>query len=133
MITRIYNLKNNAITIKELNYSFILPIPFVKKFHNLLRLLLKDNSVIIISKDDFKKNSAHLLLLLSSKKSGLKGLILLLKFYENNCKQLGFENIEATVVNNRISSKIMIKNNWTFVSNHWYFGKNYLKTINYVN
>lgn len=122
-------LKKNKVSVRNIGFNFILPIPLVKLTSGLFRSFLNKDDVAIVSKQDLIHKKSHLSLLITSRRTTFWQMIRLLDEYECLCRKDGLEYIEATVVNKRIKDTLLKRLNWEFVSRHWYFGNNYIKKL----
>ena len=129
MTVKLLYLKNNEVSVRNIGFNFILPIPLVKLTSGLFRSFLNKDDAAIVCKHDLIRKKSHLSLLLTARGTTYRQFIRMLDEYERLCRKDGMEYIEATIVNKKIKNTLLKRLNWEFVSRHWYFGNNYIKKL----
>lgn len=119
---------NSKITITKWKWIIFIPIPLVKTLGLFYHKFVKGRRVIIL----FKKcdSKGFLILMLSSSDSNLKMIYDSYKLFLDYINNLKVTEVETTIVNDRLSRKILNKFGWKYYKDNWYIGEKYkLKTF----
>jgi hypothetical protein len=71
------------------------------------------------------KNEIDLILLLTSSDVSKKSLLMTMQYLIEFSKSKKAKEIDAVVVNKRLSDDILKRYNWFFVKKNWYIGNHY--------